>query len=97
MTIQVMSAAHCLAMLRARGEVKDAIKRRGEKPTHYSAAQITALAQAWLAEHRDDLVPPAIETITAWMLAGQFGKRAQRAAAALATRAEGQQATEIVG
>jgi hypothetical protein len=37
------------------------------------------MAYEYLSEHRNELLPPAIETITRWTLAGEFGKRAQRA------------------
>jgi len=43
MTIQVVSAAHALAAMRARQHVKDQLKRQGLKPSHYSAREIGVL------------------------------------------------------
>jgi hypothetical protein len=37
------------------------------------------MAQAYLALHREELMPDAIASITEWALRGDFGKRVQRA------------------
>src|SRR5262249_39358283 len=80
MTIQLNTAAHCLAMLRSRQAVKRELQAQGLKPAQYAAREITALASQYLSEHRSELMPDAMETVTRWTLAGEFGKRAQRAA-----------------
>jgi hypothetical protein len=84
-TIHITTAAHCLAQLRARNAVKDQLRKQGLKASHYSARDITAMACEYLSEHRSELLPPSIETITRWTLAGEFGKRAQRALSAKLT------------
>jgi hypothetical protein len=83
--IRITTAAHVLAAMRARQHVKAELQRRGEKVSHYAARNISALAQEYLSEHRSELLPPAIETIERWTLAGEFGKRAQRALSAKLT------------
>ena len=79
-TIHITTAAHALSMLRARNAVKEELRKQGLKVSHFAAREITALASQYLAEHRSELMPDAIETITQWTLRGDFGKRAQRAA-----------------
>ena len=78
-TIRITTAAHILAQLRARQAVKDRLRKQGLKVSHYAARDITAMACKYLSEHRSELMPSAIETIERWTLAGEFGKRAQRA------------------
>jgi hypothetical protein len=80
--IRITTAAHVLAQFRARQAVKDQLRKQGLKVSHYAAREISALACEYLATHREELMPDAIETITRWTLAGEFGKRAQRALAA---------------
>ena len=82
MTIQLTTAAHCLAMLRSRQAVKRELQAQGLKVSNYAAREITVLAIEYLAEHRAELMPDAIETVERWALEGFFGKRAQRALAA---------------
>ena len=74
--IQVTTAAHVLAQLRARNAVKDQIRKQGLKPSHYAAREITGWAN--LDEH-PELIPEAIAQARAMILAGALGKRAQRA------------------
>jgi hypothetical protein len=81
-TIRITTAAHVLAQFRARQAVKDQLRKQGLKVSHYAARDITAMACEYLSEHRSELLPPAIETIERWTLAGEFGKRAQRALSA---------------
>lgn len=71
--------------------MKAELQRRGEKVSHYAAREISVLAQEYLAQHGSELMPDAIATIERWILAGQFGKRAQRALCAkLTTNAQNQ-------
>jgi hypothetical protein len=74
----IAGGAVTLALHRARQAVKDAIRRKGEKVSAYSAADITTMARAYLAEHRE-LIVEARATAERWTLEGVFGKRAQRA------------------
>jgi len=76
--IQVTTAAHVLAQLRARNAVKDQIRKQGLKPSHYAAREITGWANVYLDEH-PELIPEAIAQARAMILAGALGKRAQRA------------------
>ena len=91
-TTRITTAAHILAEFRARQAVKDQLRKQGLKVSHYAARDITAMACEYLSEHRSE----SIETITAWMLAGKFGKRAQaqaqRACAKLSSDAQTQEA-----
>jgi hypothetical protein len=63
-----------LALYRARQAVKDAIRRKGEKVSAFAACEITAMAKAYLAEHRE-LMVDARATVERWTLEGLFGKR----------------------
>jgi hypothetical protein len=78
-TIRITTAAHVLAQLRARQAVKRQLQAQGLKVSHYSARDISAMANQYLSEHRAELMPPAIAAITQMTLRGDFGKRAQRA------------------
>jgi hypothetical protein len=78
--LRITTASVVLAQLRARQAVKQQLQRQGLKVSHYAAREITVLARQYLSEHRSELMPDAIETITQWTLRGDFGKRAQRAA-----------------
>jgi len=44
MTIRVTTAAAMLAQIKARQAVKDELRSKGEKVTHYTARDITLLA-----------------------------------------------------
>ena len=77
--IQVTTAAHCLAMLRARNAVKDRIKAEGLKPAQLSAREITSWAILYLEDNRATLLPDAIAQAKRMILSGAMGKRAQRA------------------
>jgi hypothetical protein len=79
---RITTAAYVLAQLRARQAIKQQLQRRGVKVSHLAAREISALASEYLSEHRAELMPDAIETITRWTLAGEFGKQAQRAVCA---------------
>jgi len=80
-TIRITTAAHMLAQIQSRKVVKEQLRREGQKVTHYCARDISIMANEYLAEHREELIGPAKATIERWTLAGEFGKRAQRALA----------------
>jgi hypothetical protein len=48
-----------LAVYRAKKLVKEMIRRRGEKLSEYTVADIKTLAEAWAAEHKEELVAEA--------------------------------------
>ena len=75
--IQVTTAAHCLAMLRARNAVKDRIKAEGLKPAQLSAREITSWAILYLEDNRATLLPDAIAQARGMILSGAMGKRAR--------------------
>jgi hypothetical protein len=75
--IQLTSAAHCLAMLRARNAVKDRIKAEGLKPAELSAREITSWAIVYLEDKRATLLPAALEEARRMILSGAMGKRAR--------------------
>jgi hypothetical protein len=77
--VRITTASVILAQLRARQHVKRQLQAKGEKVTHYSAKDISVLANQYLAEHRAELIPPAIEQARAMILAGVLGKRAAKA------------------
>jgi hypothetical protein len=77
--IQITTAAHVLAMLRARNAVKEELRKQGLKLTEYSAREITSWASVYLDDHRSELMPDAIAQARAMILAGVCGKRAARA------------------
>jgi hypothetical protein len=76
MTIQLTTAAHCLAMLRSRNAVKDELRKHGVKASHLSAREITSWASVWRDDHAAELIPAAIEQARAMILSGALGKRA---------------------
>lgn len=79
MTIQLTTAAHCLAMLRSRNAIKDELRKHGLKLAQFSAAEITSWAHVFLDDHHETLIPAAIAEARAMILRGALGKRAQRA------------------
>jgi hypothetical protein len=81
-TIRITTAAHVLAQLRARQAVKRQLQAQGLKITHYSARDISVMANQYLSEHRAELIPAAIVEARRMILSGAMGKRAQRALAA---------------
>jgi predicted DNA-binding protein (MmcQ/YjbR family) len=79
MMIQITSAAHMLAQLRARQAVKRELQKQGLKPAHYAAREISSWAQVYLEDHMAELMPEAIARARAMIASGALGKRAQRA------------------
>jgi hypothetical protein len=79
MTIQLTTAAHCLAMLRSRNAIKEELRKQGLKLTEYSAAEITSWAHLYLEDHQAVLIPDAIAEAERMILSGAMGKRAAKA------------------
>ncbi len=71
-------AVMTLAMMRARNEIKDAIRRQGKKLSLIPSAEINAMARARLAAHHQRLIPEVIPMIEEMLSDGFFGKKAQR-------------------
>jgi hypothetical protein len=70
-------AAITLAQQRARSAVKHRLRARGLKVQYIPHREITAMAQAYLAEH-PELIAEAKPIIEQWRREGFFGKRAAR-------------------
>jgi hypothetical protein len=68
----IAGATVTLALMRARQAVKDTLRRKGEKVSSFPASEITAMAKAYLAEHRE-LIVEARATVERWTLEGVFG------------------------
>lgn len=83
MTIQLTTAAHCLAMLRSRNAVKRELQKQGLKVSAYSAREITSWATVYLDDDSAELIPEALANARAMILRGDLGKRAQRALAGI--------------
>jgi hypothetical protein len=77
MTIRVTTATALLAQIKARQAVKDQLRSKGEKVTHYAARDITLMAQDWLTLHSAELMPDCLERARKMILSGALGKRAQ--------------------
>ena len=60
------AAVAVLAMQSARREVKAQIRAQGLKVAHYSAKEISILAEAQLAQHREQLRAEAEHAIATW-------------------------------
>src|SRR5215467_13480665 len=60
------SAVAVLAMQSARREVKAQIRAQGLKVAHHSAKEISILAEAHLAQHREQLRAEAEHAINTW-------------------------------
>jgi hypothetical protein len=68
-----------LARFAARKAVKLQLRAKGRRPTHIAPREINALAEEYLRQHRDRLLPEARALVERWTAEGVFGKRAQRA------------------
>jgi hypothetical protein len=68
-------AVNVLARQAALKEAKHQLSARGFRPTQFSHRDLVIRAEAYLAEHREDLVAEAREIVDHWQAAGVFGKR----------------------
>ena len=75
MSIQLMSAAKCLAMLRSRNAVKSELRAYGHKVSDLSAREITSWASVWLDDHAAELIPASIEQAQRMILSGAWQAR----------------------
>jgi hypothetical protein len=86
---RITQGAVVLALYQARGIVKDQLKRELRRLADVEAREISERARQYLEAH-PDLVADCRPIIQGWFLRGQFGKRAQRACAALLSAAQTQ-------
>jgi hypothetical protein len=77
-----------LAIYRAKKLVQDHIRRRGEKVSAYSAADIKTLSEAWVAEHKEELVAEAKRMIASSPELTKMYQKEERARAKLSTNAQ---------
>ena len=60
------TAVATLAMINARRAVKDQIRARGLKVAHFTAKEISILAEDYVAQHREQLRAEAEHAIATW-------------------------------
>ncbi len=75
---RITTGSFVLAMQRARGAVKDGLKRQRVRLADVEAKEITERARDYLIAH-PELVADARPVVESWFARGVFGKRAQRA------------------
>ncbi len=59
-------AVRVLVNQRARKIVREELKDKGLKPQYMPLSEINALAQEYLANHREELIAKAINSINTW-------------------------------
>ena len=75
--IRITQASFVLAMQRARGMVKDELKRERIRLADVEAKEISARARDYLIAH-PEVVAEVRPIIEEWFARGVFGKRAQK-------------------
>jgi hypothetical protein len=70
-------ATNILALQRAMNLTKRQLQAQGLKPNHFSHRDLRVRAEAYLADHREELVAEAREIVARWQTEGFFGKRAK--------------------
>jgi hypothetical protein len=70
-------ATHTLAHRRAILAAKDQLRRQGFRMSQFSRRDLVVRADAYLAEHREELIGEAREVVARWQAEGFFGKRAK--------------------
>ena len=68
-------AVNVLALQRAMNLTKRQLQAQGLKPSHFSLRDLRVRAEAYLAEHREELIAEAKEIVARWEVEGFFGKR----------------------
>ena len=72
------AAVMVLARQRAIKAVKRGLQARGLRPHHMPHREIIAAADAYLADHRAELIAEATPIVERWWAEGFFGKRSIR-------------------
>ena len=54
------SAVIIISKMRARQAIKDQIRARGDKVSNHSHRDICVMADDWLAQHKDEIIPKAV-------------------------------------
>jgi hypothetical protein len=68
-------ATNVLARQAALKEAKHQLSAQGLRPSHFSHRDLVIRAEAYLAEHREELIAEAREIVERWQAEGFFGKR----------------------
>jgi hypothetical protein len=68
-------ATNTLAQQAAIKEAKHQLSAQGLRPSHFSHRDLVIRAEAYLAEHREELIAEAREIVERWQAEGFFGKR----------------------
>jgi hypothetical protein len=71
------AATITLARQSAIKATKAELRAQGLRPTHMPHRDIVVLADAYLANHRDELVAEAKEIVKRWQAEGFFGRAVQ--------------------
>jgi hypothetical protein len=70
-------AVGTLALQRAMALTKRQLQAQGQKPSHFSHRDLRVRAEAYLADHREELIAEAKVVVERWRAEGFFGKRAK--------------------
>jgi hypothetical protein len=70
-------ATNTLALQAAMKAAKAKLQAQGLRPSHFSHRDLVIRAEAYLAEHREELIAEAREIVERWQAEGFFGKRAR--------------------
>jgi hypothetical protein len=68
-------ATNVLARQAALKAAKHRLQAQGVRPSHYSHRELVIRAEAYLADHREELIAEAKQIVERWQAAGVFGKR----------------------
>ena len=77
-----------LCEYRAKKQVKELLRRKGEKVSAYSAAEIKVMAEQWGAEHREELIADAKRMIASSPELQKMYEKEQRQRAKLRSDAQ---------
>jgi nucleotide-binding universal stress UspA family protein len=70
-------ATHTLARQAALKAAKAKLQAQGLRPTHFSHRELVVRADAYLDQHREELIADAKQIVARWQAEGFFGKRAR--------------------
>jgi lysylphosphatidylglycerol synthetase-like protein (DUF2156 family) len=70
-------AVNVLARQAALKAAKAKLQAQGFRPSHFSHRDLVIRAEAYLAEHREELIAEAKAIVDRWQAEGFFGKRSR--------------------
>jgi hypothetical protein len=70
-------ATNTLARQAALKEAKRQLSAQGLRPSQFSHRELVIRAEAYLADHREELIADAKEIVARWQREGFFGRRAK--------------------